>query len=59
MKVKETISTYNLVALGCKRQWVPMWLWTGLLFRFGLYDGWPFSWMFYVRYPAPISMRED
>ena len=56
MKQSCLIHTSRLVATGRKRDWVPMWLWLNVIFRFGLYDGWPFSRIVYLKYPtAPTA----
>ena len=45
----ETISTRNLVHIGSKRDWVPLWLWISeymhVIFRFDLYEIQPFGWL--------------
>ncbi|MCU1299727.1 MAG: hypothetical protein JWQ87_11 [Candidatus Sulfotelmatobacter sp.] len=39
----------DLIRLGSKRRWVPMWLWLHVIFRFGLYEYTPISWFTYKR----------
>jgi hypothetical protein len=42
-----SIDCGELTKLGSKREWVPMWLWLHIVFRFGLYEIQPFGWLTY------------
>jgi hypothetical protein len=43
------IHASRLVRVGSKREWVPMWLWMNFIFRFGIYEIWPFNWVTYKK----------
>ena len=52
------ISTDQLVRLGSKREWVPMWLWFWVIFRYKIYEIWPFSRIFYIKYRDRVKPGE-
>ena len=52
------ISTDQLVRLGRKRKWVPMWLWFWVIFRYGIEDIWPIGKIFYVKYRDRVKPGE-
>lgn len=37
----------ELVLVGSKRRWVPMWLWLRFIFPLSLYEIQPFGWLTY------------
>jgi len=49
MRREYVIDTDELVKLGSKREWVPMWLWVNLIFRFGLYEIWPLGYILWTK----------
>jgi hypothetical protein len=58
MKHTEFFDFEDLVKVGSKRKWVPMWLWLNVIFRFGLYEVWPISWFTYIKYERANNATE-
>jgi hypothetical protein len=44
------LNTEDLERLGRKRDWVPMWIWLNLIFRFGVYEWKIIGRLFWVKY---------
>ena len=47
VKVSAAWLETNCILLATLRDWVPEWLWTYFLYPTGIYEIWPFGWVFY------------
>jgi hypothetical protein len=59
MKNIATFDTDDLVLVGRKREWVPMWLWTNVIFRYKLWLVWPISYLTYQSRQIPIARPSE